>query len=372
MENSKIHKIIHVDMDAFFAACEQRDFPQYKGKPIAVGGSRKRGVVAAASYEARRYGVHSAMPSALAIRKCPHLIFVNGRFDVYKEASNQIMEIFHYFTDLVEPMSLDEAYLDVTENKMNNPSATLIAKEIKKLIRQKTKLTASAGVSMNKFLAKVASDYDKPDGLFVIRPDEADRFIDQLPIGKIPGIGKATEAKMNELGIKTGADLKSVDKYILRKKFGKTGEYFFDLVRNNYFSSVSPERIRKSIGAERTFMEDIDDIDEMRENLRHIADKISGRMKAKDTMGKTITLKIKYFDFDQHTRSKTVGHLLNSREEIFQLASELLTIPIKPLKPVRLLGIQLSNLDTEPQNRISEQLTLDFYGSKAQEDIEDF
>ena len=362
MAKSK-RKIIHVDMDAFFAAIEQRDFPYYRGKPIIVGGRKKRGVVSAASYEARKYGIHSAMPTAVALRKCPHVIMVPGRFQAYVDASRQIMGIFYEFTDIVEPVSIDEAYLDVTENKIDNPSATLIAKEIRKRIKKETDLTASAGVSFNKFLAKVASDYDKPDGLFVITPREADKFVDQLPIGKIPGIGKVTEEKMHNLGIYKGTDLRRTSRFFLNEHFGKAGEYFHNLIRFNYDDPVTPERIRKSIGAERTFADDIDEenASAMLEILHQIARKVAGRMTDKDNMGRTVTLKIKYHDFVQVTRSRTVQHLIQNETEIYDIAADLLMVPLPPIKPVRLLGIQVSNLNTEPEKNLARQLTFDFY-----------
>ncbi len=361
---SEIRKIIHVDMDAFYASVEQRNHPEYRGKPVAVGGNKLRGVVAAASYEARKYGVHSAMPSALAIKKCPNLIFIKPKFNQYKEISDQIMGIFKSYTDLVEPMSLDEAYLDVTENKFNIPSATIIAKEIRKKIKAETRLTASAGVSFNKILAKVASDYDKPDGLFVIPPEKADDFIDKLPIKKIPGIGKATEKKMFELGIKTGGDIKIRSKYWLNRHFGKFGVYLYGLLRHQYDNPVQPTKIRKSIGAERTFERDLDDERQMIFALREIAEKVAERMERKNLMGKTLTLKIKYFDFEMNTRSRTTNHFINSTDEIFDAASELLFVPIKPIKPVRLLGVQLSNLNTEIREKSPKQLSFGFYLNK--------
>ncbi len=349
-------------MDAFFAAVEQRDNPEWQGKPLVVGGNRDRGVVAAASYEARKYGIHSAMPSKIAHRLCPHLIFARGRFEAYKKVSSQIMEIFREYTDLVEALSLDEAYLDVSVNKFGCQSATIIAGEIKQKIKDKTQLTASAGVSFNKFLAKIASDYKKPDGLFVIKPADAKAFVDRLPVGKIPGIGKVTEEKMKGLGISLGRDLKRVDKYILNRTFGKAGLYFFDLIRFDRDNPVRPERIRKSLGAERTFDVDKTDEEDMLNALMDISARIGKRLEKAEVMGKTLTLKIKYFDFVVQTRSKTAKHLIQSETEIFDIASELLMIPIKPIKPVRLLGIQLSNLNTTPDRKIARQMSLNFYG----------
>jgi DNA polymerase-4 len=358
---TQIRKIIHVDMDAFYASVEERDYPEYRGKAIAVGSPRPRGVVSAASYEARKYGVHSAMASLTALNKCPHLIFVRPRFEAYKEASDAIMSIFREYTDKVEPLSLDEAYLDVTQNKFNNPSATLIAREIKEKIKRATRLTASAGISINKFLAKVASDYDKPDGIFLIGPEDAPEFIDKLPIGKIPGIGKVTEQKMHKYDIFTGGDLKAKSRDFMHKHFGKVGIYFHRQVHLEYFSEVTPVRERKSIGAERTFRSDFTDISEMEQALSQIADKVASRMEKKDVAGKTITLKIKYFDFDMNTRSRTLDYPIFARDEIHRHASELLTFPIRPMKPVRLLGIQISNLEPPPESQTGRQLCLNFY-----------
>lgn len=348
-------------MDAFFASAEQRERPELRGKPVAVGGHKRRGVIAAASYEARKYGVRSAMPAGLALKKCPDLIIVHGHGELYVEISKQINEIFWEYTDIIEKVSIDEAYLDVTVNKQGIPSATIIAKEIKKKIKGKTQLNSSAGVSFNKFLAKVASDYDKPDGLYVIPPQKAEEFIDNLPIGKIPGIGSVTEEKMHELGVKTGGDMKRLTKYQLESSFGKIGLYYYDLIRLNYRNPVTPDHIRKSIGAERTFEFDLNKIEDMLEALLEIARKISRRMVNKDVMGKTVTLKIKYHDFVMNTRSKTVKHLIQTETEIFETAKELLTVPIPPIKPVRLLGISVSNLNNQPDKAIAQQLTFDFY-----------
>jgi DNA polymerase-4 len=358
----QIKKIIHIDMDAYFASIEQRDNPDLIGKPVAVGGSMHRGVVAAASYEARKFGVHSAMSIKLALQKCPHLIIVKGRYDVYKSVSEQIMRIFHSYTDLVEPLSLDEAFLDVTNNKIS--SATQIAREIKNKIKEETHLTASAGVSFNKFLAKVASDFKKPDGLTVITPEKADDFVNKLPVGKIPGIGKVTEGKMKKLGIHTGTDLKAVSKYFLSDKFGKMGAYYYDLIRFNYDSPVQTENTRKSVGSETTFDVDIFDINDLLTELKHIVSGVARRLQKLDIMGKTVTLKIKYYDFVIHTRSRTMKHLIQNESEIFEITKELLLIPLPPIKPVRLLGVQISNLDSQPKNLNQKQLSLDFYKVK--------
>lgn len=347
-------------MDAFYASVEQRDNPDLRGKAIAVGGSEKRGVVMTASYEARKFGVHSAMASRFAMERCPNLVFVKPRFEAYKNVSRQIRDIFKSYTNLVEPLSLDEAYLDVTENKTGNPSATLIAKEIKKRIREELNLTASAGVSINKFLAKVASDMQKPDGLTIIPPDKAEAFIEKLAIEKIPGIGRVTAEKMNRLGIKTGADIKKFEMNELVRRFGKTGAYYYHLVRCEYNSPVVPDRIRKSISTENTFGDDIDDENIMLDELDKIVTGLEKSMKKLKTQGKTITLKIKYLDFQLTTRSRTLNYFVDSKDEIFPVVKELLFKPEKPLKPVRLLGVGVSNLNHENPKMISDQLDFEF------------
>lgn len=353
-----IRKIIHVDMDAFYASVEQRDHPEYRNKPVAVGGSRHRGVVAAASYEARKYGIHSAMPSAIAYRKCPSIIFTKPRFDVYKEVSNQIREIFRSYTDLVEPLSLDEAYLDVTENKMGNPSATRIAAEIKFRIRQETKLTASAGVSFNKFLAKVASDFNKPDGLTVVTPDQAEQFLDELPIGKFYGIGKVTAARMIAMGIKTGADLKKYKKDELKTKFGKAGGYYYHIVRGEDDRCVQTERTAKSLGAERTFDQDISDVELMMLQIKRIVKGVWKRREKAGASGKTVTLKIKYFNFVQTTRSTTLPCRVDSEDQLYEVVRGLLHTPELPPDPVRLLGVTMSNLIQDGEEDENRQLIL--------------
>lgn len=353
-------KIIHVDMDAFFAAVEQRDNPELRGKPVAVGSPEARSVVSAASYEARKFGIHSAMPSVTALRKCPGLIFVYPRFNVYKEISDQVMAIFHEFTDLVEPMSLDEAYLDVTQNKLNMPSATLIAKRIRERIFEETGLTASAGIAVNKFLAKVASDMNKPDGLTLIRPEDMDAFIDKLPVGKIPYIGSVTEQKMKRLGIRTGGDLKRHTREQLVEKFGKPGNYYYEILRNEHYDPVTPEHTRKSLGAERTFDEDITDENVMLEALGWIAGIVAKRLNKHNIKGKTVTLKIKYFDFVQKTRSKTLNFYINPDYELLTIARELFYSPIPPVKPVRLLGISVSGLNTDEDIPEPGQMTMEF------------
>jgi DNA polymerase IV len=355
-----IRKIIHVDMDAFFASVEQRDNPEYRGKPIVVGGTaEQRGVVAAASYEARRYGIHSAMPSRTAIQRCPQVIFVRPRFDVYSEVSQQIREIFYRYTDLVEPLSLDEAYLDVTSNKRGLPSATLIAKEIKAAIFQETNLTASAGVSINKFLAKTASAVDKPNGLFVITPDKAEAFIEKLPIEKFYGIGHVTAEKMRQAGVHTGADLKRWTETDLISKFGKMGSYYFYIVRGIDDRPVEPNRIRKSLGAEESYAQDLSEPNEILASLQEIALSLQGRIERNQTSGRTLTLKVKYSDYQQVTRSKTVAESICKLNEINELAIELLNATEVHQRPVRLLGLTLSNLDCEKVEPDYVQLTLE-------------
>lgn len=358
-EEAPVRKIIHVDMDAFFAAIEQRDNPDLRGKPIAVGGSGERGVVAAASYEARKFGVHSALSSRLAAQRCPDLIFVKHRFDVYKEVSSQVMGIFRQFTDLVEPLSLDEAFLDVTHNKKGMKSATHIAEQIRLLIRTKTKLTASAGVSINKFLAKVASDINKPDGMTVITPDEAEAFIEKLDIHKIPGVGKVTAAKMKKLGIFTGMDLKMKDDAFLTSNFGKAGGYYCNISRGIDNRPVQPNRERKSIGAERTFEHDKKSLDEIHEALNPIAEEVARRCKKSKSGGRTLTVKIKFNDFTQITRSKTAEYLIAKEDEILSMARDLVPVDLIKKKPVRLLGISMSSLNDEPKEvPANHQLTL--------------
>jgi len=344
----RIRKIIHVDMDAFYASVEQRDRPALKGKPVIVGGDpNHRGVVAACSYEARKFGIHSAMASATAVKLCPAAVFIRPRFDVYRGVSSQIREIFHEYTDLVEPLSLDEAFLDVTDNFKAMASATLIAREIKQKIYQRTgRLTASAGVSFNKFLAKVASDIHKPDGLTVITPEMADRFIDRLPIRKFFGVGKVTEEKMIGLGIKTGADLKKCNPEKLSQLFGKSGSYFYHIAHGRDDRPVEPNRIRKSIGKETTLYEDIDDRDLMLEILEDIAVKLESLLIRREAKGRTITLKIKYFDFKSITRSVTIAEPVESASVIMKHVNPLLVKTEAGPRKVRLLGISISNFHT--------------------------
>ena len=356
-----LRKIIHVDMDAFYASVEQLDNPELRDKPIAVGGSEERGVVAAASYEARKFGVRSAMSSIIAKRNCPDLIFVKPRFERYKEISNQIRAIFLEYTDLVEPLSLDEAYLDVTENKKGNPSATLIAREIREKIKIKTGLDASAGISINKFVAKIASDVNKPNGQKTVNPEEVEEFLEKLQIGKFHGVGKVTAEKMYRLGIFKGFDLKQKSEEFLTEHFGKSGSFYFKVVRGIHLSEVKPDRIRKSLGAERTFDENISSEIFMLERLENIAEEIERRLNKSKVAGKTVTLKIKYSDFTQHTRSKTIPYFISSKELILDI-SKVLLYQEKMKESVRLLGITLSNLNTERKEKkeIVVQLKFDF------------
>jgi DNA polymerase-4 len=358
-------KIIHIDMDAFYASVEQRDRPELKGKPVIVGGDpQSRGVVAACSYEARKFGIHSAMASSTAYKLCPDAVFIRSRFDAYREVSSQIREIFCEYTDLVEPLSLDEAFLDVTENHKCIPSATLIAQEIKKKIFQRTDgLTSSAGVSFNKFIAKVASDINKPDGITVITPDMAHEFIDRLPIRKFFGVGKVTEEKMLSHGIKTGADLKKFEKDQLIHLFGKSGSYFYNIAHGLDDRPVEPNRIRKSIGKETTLLEDIDDTDQMLEILENIADRLENSLIKREAKGRTITLKIKYFDFQSVTRSITIDEPADTAGVIMKYIKPLLSKTEAGEKKVRLLGISISNFDDQESNiGICKQLLLPFKG----------
>lgn len=351
-------KIIHIDMDAFFASIEQRDDPSLRGKPVAVGGSSERGVVAAASYEARVYGVHSAMPSKIAARKCPGLIFVKYRFDVYKADSARIMEIFRDYTDLVEPLSIDEAFLDVTTNKVGMPSATIIARDIKRRIREATGLTASAGISINKFLAKIASDQDKPNGLFVIKPEEVLDFIENLPVTKFFGVGPSTARKMHDLQLFTGGDLRTADLSMLVRNFGKSGVFFHNIANGIDERLVVPHRIRKSVGIENTFSQDLHNRDELLTELGYLEKGLWERVKRHGTYGKTFTLKVKFCDFEQITRSHTFPDYINDQKFVHQAVLDLLNL-VDFEKPVRLLGISVSNFqDRKKEGPV--QLTLKF------------
>ena len=346
-EADGLRKIIHVDMDAFFASVEQRDNPELRGKPVAVGGSSGRGVVAAASYEARRFGVRSAMPSVTAKRLCPDLIFCKSRFDVYREVSQQIRAIFRHHTDLVEPLSLDEAYLDVTEDKLGIGSATRIAELIRQEIRAKTRLTASAGVSYNKFLAKIASDQNKPDGLCVIRPGEGARFVAELPIRRFHGVGPKGAEKMARLGIETGGDLAARDIAWLRAHFGSFAEYLFRAARGIDLRPVRSSRIRKSVGGERTFSRDLSSGGELRETLEDIIDIVWTSIERAEARGRTVTLKLKYTDFQIFSRAKTVDVAIAEKAQFAALARALLEEVLPLPMPIRLMGLTLSKLEQQ-------------------------
>jgi DNA polymerase-4 len=337
-------KIIHVDMDAFFASVEQRDNPALRGLPVAVGGSSGRGVVAAASYEARAFGVKSAMPSVTAKRLCPDLIFCRSRFDVYREVSQQIRDIFSRYTDLIEPPSLDEAYLDVTHDLAGIGSATKIAQAVRRDIHAETQLTASAGVSYNKFLAKLASDQNKPNGICVIRPGEGAAFVQGLPIRRFHGVGPRGEQKMHRLGILTGADLAAKDPVWLHAHFGSSADYLYRAARGIDLRPVRVNRVRKSVGGERTFGEDIAAAPALRDTLETIVDIVWDRIERAEAKGRTVTLKLKYNDFILHTRSRTVPHLVEDKGTLATVARELLDAELPLPRPIRLMGLTLSSL----------------------------
>jgi DNA polymerase-4 len=346
-EAGERRKIIHIDMDAFYASVEQRDDPELRGKPVAVGGSRERGVVAAASYEARKFGVHSAMPSVTAKRKCPDLIFIKPRFDAYKAISLQIRQILAEYTPSIEPLSLDEAYLDVTENLKGIISATQIAEEIRARIRAETELTASAGVSYNKFLAKLASDHRKPDGLFVITPKMGPAFVEALPVRKFHGVGPATARKMARLGIATGLDLRAQSQAFLQQHFGKAGSYYYWAARGVDERPVRADRIRKSVGAENTFPADLFTYEAAQEALREIVGKVWEHCAGSGLRGRTVTLKVKFANFRQITRSRTGQTQISTQSELERLSKALLE-PLFPVsRGVRLLGVSLSSLAEE-------------------------
>jgi DNA polymerase-4 len=346
-------------MDAFYASVEQMDNPELKGKPVAVGGSENRGVVAAASYEARKFGVRSALSGALAKKYCPNIIFVKPRFERYKEISRKVQAIFFDYTDLVEPLSLDEAYLDVTQNKKGNPSATLIAKEIRERIFKEVGLTASAGISVNKFVAKIASDINKPNGQKTVNPDEVLTFLEELPIRKFYGVGKVTTEKMYQLGIFTGLDLRSKELEFLEKHFGKSGSFYYYVVRGIHNSEVKSERIAKSVATEHTFDENLSSEIFMEDKLQVIAEQLEKRLQKQNLAGKTVTLKIKYSDFTQQTRSKTLPYFIANKSLLFETVKELL-YQERMKNSVRLLGISVTNLNTEVKKTIVVQLKFDF------------
>jgi DNA polymerase-4 len=340
-------KIIHIDMDAFYASVEQRDNPELRGKPVAVGGSRERGVVAAASYEARKFGVRSAMPSVTARRQCPDLIFVKPRFEVYKTVSLQIREIFAEHTPVIEPLSLDEAYLDVTENLQGIPLARDVALAIRAKIKEVTGLNASAGISYNKFLAKLASDHRKPNGQYVITPEMGPAFVEALPVGKFHGIGPATSAKMNSLGLQTGLDMRNQSLEFMQANFGKAGAYYYWISRGVDDREVRANRVRKSVGAENTFSSDLCEFEPMLAELQPLIDKVWRHCEDKSTQARTITLKVKFADFDLISRSKTLPSAVGSRGELESVSAELLRALFPLQKSVRLLGVSLSSLQTD-------------------------
>nr|WP_216726519.1 DNA polymerase IV [Hymenobacter siberiensis] len=359
MTASSIRKIIHLDMDAFYASVEQRDHPELRGRPVAVGGARERCVVAAASYEARQFGVRSAMPSATALRKCPELVFVPPRFAAYKEVSRQIRAIFAEYTPLIEPVSLDEAYLDVTLNLKQMDSATQIAREIRAKILAETGLTASAGISYNKFLAKLASDYRKPNGQFVVRPAQGLAFVAGLAVGQFHGVGPVTAARMNELGIFTGADLRAQTVAFLHQYFGKVGRYYFAIARGEDERPVVADRLRKSMGSETTFGQDLHEFADLLEALQPLLEDVWEYCQRSGIRGRTVTLKVKFGDFQQITRSRSGVGLVPGPEVLARICRELVEGLFPLEKGVRLLGVTLSNL-SNAQEGAGRQLTLSF------------
>ncbi len=340
-----VRKIIHIDMDAFFASVEQRDDPSLRGKPVVVGSPAARGVIAAASYEARKFGVRSAMPSSTALRKCPDLIFVPHRFEVYRAVSRQIHGIFADYADLVEPLSLDEAYLDVTANKAGIDTATQTARLIRVRIRQETGLTASAGISYNKFLAKMASDQNKPDGQFLVAPGKGEAFVQTLPIGRFYGVGEKTEARMKALGIHTGEDLRRQPLERLAQHFGRSGPWFYGIARGIDERAVNPDRERKSSGSETTFQTDLSDTDRIEAEIVALADKVFAWCQKANAFGRTATVKIKYADFEQATRRRSLGGAITDAAQLRHLSQELVR-SVYPLRAgVRLLGVTVSNFE---------------------------
>ncbi|MDD5411833.1 MAG: DNA polymerase IV, partial [Methylobacter sp.] len=349
----------HIDMDAFFAAVEQRDFPQYRNKPLIVGGTPdSRGVVATCSYEARQYGIHSAMPSSHAYRLCPQAIFVKPRFEAYREASMAIRKIFANYTELFEPLSLDEAYLDVSDVDLHQGSATLIAKAIKAKIKQETQLIASAGVSYNKFLAKIASDINKPDGLYLITPEQGADFVEQLPVEKFHGVGKATSIKMQSLGIKTGKDLKELPLEILQHYFGKSGLHYYNISRGIDNRLVNNHRVSKSVGVEITFQQDIKARQDVIKHLQNLLKKALAKVTKKQLTARTLTVKIKYSDFVQITRSRTLPYIVTATSTIGVILEDLLKNTDIGRRNVRLLGVTLSSLDDECTQPYFQQMDL--------------
>ncbi|MFD0985738.1 DNA polymerase IV [Methyloligella solikamskensis] len=354
-----IRKILHIDMDAFFASVEQRDNPELRGKPVAVGHGAARGVVAAASYEARVFGVRSAMPSTTALRKCPDLIFIKPRFDTYRAISKEIREIFTEYTPLIEPASLDEAYLDVTENRRAIPTATETAREIRQRISDETGLTASAGISYNKFLAKLASGQRKPNGQFVIRPGAGQAFIASLPVGKFHGVGPATTRKMNGLGIFTGADLVAMALDDLTRHFGKAGRWYYTIARGEDDRRVTPDRIRKSSGTERTYAEDLMDLAAVDEALLKLAEKVWEWCEKNTAFGRTVTVKVKYADFEQITRSHSQPQVVSSRDALYEISRMLVRRAPVGEKGIRLLGVTVSGFPLATEAEMESQRQFD-------------
>ena len=354
-----IRKIIHIDMDAFFAAVEQRDFPQYQGKPVIVGGMpNARGVVSTCSYEARKYGIHSAMPSSRAFQLCPQAIFLKPRFDAYREASAHIRHIFQQYTELVEPLSLDEAYLDVTQVDDFQGSATLIAQDIKLKIKTATCLTSSAGISYNKFLAKIASDMDKPDGIYLIKPEQGQKFVEKLPIGKFHGIGRATERKMQAMGIEVGRDLKRCSLQLLQQQFGKAGKYYYDIARGTDERPVNNHRTRKSFGVEITFQQDIKEVEVIIQHLRELFVKALAKITARQLHARTITIKVKYDNFEQISRSRTFNRDIIRTASARDLIVELISKTEVGKRKVRLLGVTFSSLESHSEIANFKQLDI--------------
>ena len=346
-------------MDAFFAAVEQRDFPELKGKPVIVGGQPDtRGVVAASSYEARKFGIYSAMPCSRAYQLCPHAVFVRPRFSAYKQASREIHEIFHDYTDIIEPLSLDEAYLDVSETDLCKHSASMMAKEIRQRIASKIHLTASAGISYNKFLAKLGSDQNKPDGQFVIRPGEAEHYLQDLPIGRFYGVGKVTEARMRANGILTGGDLRQKKPHELQRLFGNAAEYFYDISRGIDSRPVSSHRVRKSLGSETTFQQDISDVGEMLRQLSILLEEVLESLSQRELLALTLTIKVKYADFTQITRSYTSDSIISVHQKAISTIPTLLDKTEVDTRSVRLLGVSFSNLIRRDDFTDNTQLTL--------------
>jgi DNA polymerase-4 len=350
----RIRKIIHIDMDAFYASVEQRDNPNLRGSPVAVGYPAKRGVVAAASYEARRFGVHSAMPSTTAMRKCAELLFVPPRFDVYRAVSRQIQAIFKDYTPLVEPLSLDEAYLDVTENLKGIPTAWETAKQIRARICEETELTASAGISCNKFLAKLASDHRKPNGQFAIMPDEAEAFVAGLPVAKFHGVGPKTAAKMHALGIETGADLRAQTLDFLRDRFGKAGGWYFEIARGRDDRAVEPDRERKSSGSETTFREDLTEPARIEAGVIAMADEVWRWCEKANSRGRTVTVKIKWANFQITTRSRSMETPIETRDKLHEVALGLVRSVFPPPRSIRLVGVSLSTFGSQALGEAAE------------------